>query len=104
MGAATIHIHRLTKMDGSPEVPIRVVVPYPVSEFVGTLPGMLPNAQTDVTGPRIDVRIVNLRSAGIPYLVRFLNGLIVDDELDVPEPDDVPIAALGFVRLNRRRD
>ena len=78
------HSQRFTEMDGPQEVSARVVVPHAVSERVSPLLAF-PNAQADVAGPRIHVRIVNLSPAGIPQLVRFLDGLTADREPDVPK-------------------
>src|ERR1700730_14948212 len=91
------HTQRFTEMDGSQAVSARVVVPHAVSERVSPLLAF-PNAQADVAGPRIHVRVVNLSSAGIPQLVRFLDGLTTDHELDVPKADDGRGGALVSVR------
>lgn len=78
---------RLTEVNGSQEVSIGVVVPYPVSEFVGAAPDTLPYSQADVAGSRVDIRIVYFGSTGVPQLIRRLDHSIVCCEFDIPEAD-----------------
>ena len=48
---------------------------------------------------RIDIRVVNLGPADIPELVRFLDGLTADNELDVPKANDGRIDGIVPGRL-----
>src|SRR5437899_1196599 len=82
--AALTQSERCTEMDGSHEVSTRVVRPHAVRELVSPVRSVLPHPQADAPPSRIDIRVVNLGPPGIPELVRFLNGLTADRELDVP--------------------
>ena len=83
--AALTHSDRFTEVDGSQEVSVRVVVPHAVSKLESPVRSMLPHPQADVARSRINIRVVNLGPPSIPELVRFLDGLIADRELDVPK-------------------
>jgi len=86
--AAITESERLTKMDSSNKISVYVVRPHAVSELVGPPSRMLPRPEADVPRSRIYIRVVNLRPAGIPNLVRLLDGLIADHEPDVPKTND----------------
>ena len=74
-----------SEVDGSHEVSARVVRPHAVRKLVSPVRNMLPNPQADVTRSRINIRVVHLSPPDIPELVRFLDGLTADRELDVPK-------------------
>ena len=96
--AAVAQSKRLTEVDGSQEVSVRVVVPHAVSERVSSR-RLLPHTQADVARSRIDIRVVHFGPTGIPELVRFLDGLAVDLEQDVPKANDGRVASVVFGRL-----
>lgn len=73
--AAATESERFTEVDGSHEVPIRVIAPHAMSELVGPVCSVLPYAETDVPCSRINIRVVNLCPSDIPKLVRLLDGL-----------------------------
>ena len=83
--AALTQSERFTEVDGSHEVSTRVVRPHAVRKLVSPVRSVLPHPQADAPPSRIDIRVVNLGPPGIPELVRFLNGLTADRELDVPK-------------------
>jgi hypothetical protein len=100
--AVVTQTERLTEVDSSQKVSVDVIRPHAVSELVGPPSRFLPRPQTDGTPSRINIRIVNLGPAGIPNLVRLLDGLTADDELDVPKANDgsvfvVVLGGLGFL-------
>src|ERR1700686_391784 len=97
--AAVPQSERFTEVDGSHEVSVRVIVPHAVRELVSPVRGMLPHPQADVARSRINIRVVNLGAPGIPELVRFLDGLTADRELDVPKANDGRFAGLVSGRL-----
>ena len=103
--AVVTHCERFTEVDGSHEVSVRVVRPHAVSELESPLWSVSPHSQADVSTSRINIRVVNLCPPGIPELVRFLDGLTADRDLDVPKANDARVGAIGFsgprVRLNR---
>jgi len=102
--AALTYCDCFTEVDGSQEVSVRVVAPHAVSKLVSPVRNMLPHPQADVARSWINIRVVNFRSPSIPKLVRFLNGLIADRELDLPKADHRPASvasAGGRVRLDR---
>src|SRR5712692_1689252 len=94
--AVVTHCERFTEVDGSHEVSVRIVRPHAVSELESPLWSMLPHSQADVSTSRINIRIVNLCPPGIPELVRFLDGLTADHELDVPKAYDARVVAVAF--------
>ena len=69
-----------------------------MSELVGP-PSVLPRPQANVAPSRINIRVVNLGPTGIPNLVRLLDGLIADDELDVPKANDGSVFVVVRGRL-----
>src|ERR1019366_6221754 len=74
----------LGEVDGSHEVPVRVVVPHAVNELVcagGSL--VLPHSKADIARSRIDIRVMDLGPTGIPELVRLLDRIAADGELDM---------------------
>ena len=81
--AAVSKSERLTEVDGSEKVSVRVVRPHAVSELVSLRSRLLPHPQADVARSWIDIRVVHLGPTEIPELVRFLDGLGADVELDV---------------------
>src|SRR5260370_1060435 len=94
--AALTQGKRLTEVDGPQEVSARVVAPHPVSELIS--PGRtrpLPHPEADVARSWIDVRVVHLGATDIPELVRFLDGLVADAELDVPKANDGRVDGVG---------
>jgi hypothetical protein len=101
--AALTNSNRFTEVDGSQEVSVRVVAPHAVSELESPV-RMLPHPQADAARSRINIRVVNLGPPSIPELVRFLDGLITDRELDVPKANhgfaDV-VSCRRRVRLDR---
>jgi hypothetical protein len=102
--AAVTHSERFTEVDGSHEVSVRVVVLHAVSELESPVWSVLPHSQADGPPSRINIRVVNLGPPSIPELVRFLDGLIADRELDVPKANhgfaDV-VSGRRRVRLDR---
>ena len=103
--AVVTQSERLTQVDGSHEVSARVVRPHAVSKLESPVWSVLPYSQADVATSRIDIRVVNLSPTGIPELVRFLDGLTADHELDVPKAYDARVVAVAFgspkIRLDR---
>jgi hypothetical protein len=83
--AAVTQSERFTEVDGSHEVSARVVRPHAVRELVSPVRSVLPHPQADAPPSRIDIRVVNLGPPGIPELVRLLDGLTANRELDVPK-------------------
>ena len=104
--ATLTHSNGFTEVDGSQEVSVRVVAPHAVSEPEGPMRSMLPHPQADVASSRINIRVVDLGPPSIPELVRFLDGLIADRELDLPKANhgfaDV-VSGRSRVRLDRAR-
>ena len=107
--AVVTQSERFTEVDGSHKGSVRVVRPHAVSELESPVRNVLPYPQADVSPSRIDIRVVNLGPTGIPELVRFLDSLIADHELDVPKANDARVGAVVFggprgrprVRLDR---
>ena len=102
--AVLTHSDRFTEVDGSQEVSVRVVAPHAVSELESPVWSSLPHSQADVPPSRINIRVVNLGPPSIPELVRFLDGLIADRELDVPKADHgfaCVVSGRSGVRLDR---
>jgi len=102
--AALTHSYGFTEVDGSQEVSVRVIAPHAVSELESPVRSMLPHPQADVARSRINIRVVNLGPPSIPELVRFLDGLPTDRELDVPKANhgfDDDVSGRSRVRLDR---
>ena len=100
--AAFTHSERFTEVDGSHEVPVRVVVPHAVSELESPVWSVLPHSQADAPPSRINIRVVHLCPTGIPELVRFLDGLSTDHELDMPKAYDGRGSDLVSLRWSAR--
>src|SRR6266567_8495928 len=77
-----------TEVDGSLEASVRVVHPHAVSKLVSQRSYFLPCAQADVTGPWINVWVVNLSPANVPCLEGFLDSLTSDCERGVPKANN----------------
>jgi hypothetical protein len=75
---------RLVQVDRAQEISIRIVGPYSVSKLESPRRRLFPRAQADVSGPWIDIRIVNFGAASVPDLKCLLDGLISNEETDMP--------------------
>ena len=96
MGSAMVtEPERLTQVDCSTEVSVGVIDPHAVSELVGYAVSLaLPHTEADVARSRINIGIMNFSAAGIPELEGFLDGVIADDEADVPKADNGGVGSL----------
>lgn len=79
---------RFTQGARSLEISTCIVEPYSVSKLESSRRLLLPRSEADVSLPGIDVWVVNLCSAGIPDLERFLDLLISNQEADMPKSND----------------
>lgn len=79
---------RLVQVDRAQEISTRIVGPYSVSELESPRRRLFPRAKADASGPWIDIRIVSFGAASVPDLKCFLDGLISNQETDMPESND----------------
>ena len=86
MGVALIpKDQRLVQVDRAQEISTYIVRPYSVSELESPWRRLFPRAKAYASAPWIDVWVVNFGAAGIPDLKCFLDGLISNQETDMPE-------------------
>ena len=89
MGVAPIpKEQRLVQVDRAQESSTCIVRPYSVRELESPWRRLFPRAKAYASGPWIDVWVVNFGAAGIPDLKCFLDGLISNQETDMPESND----------------
>ena len=89
MGVALIaKDQRLVQVDRAQEISTRIVGPYSVSKLESPRCRLFPRAKADASGPWIDVWVVSFGAARIPDLKCFLDGLIPNQETDMPESND----------------
>ena len=79
---------RLVQVDRAQESSTRIVGPHSVSKLESPRRRLLPRAKADVSGPWIDVWVVNFGAASIPDLERLLDSLISNLETDLPKSND----------------
>ena len=89
MGVALIaKDQRLVQVDRAQEISTRIVGPYSVRKLESLRRRLFPRAEADVSGPWIDVWVVNFGAASIPDLECLLDSLISNLETDMPESND----------------
>ena len=89
MGVALIaKDQRLVQVDRAQEISTRIVGPYSVRKLKSSRRRLFPRAKAYASAPWIDVWVVNFGAASIPDLKCFLDGLISNQETDMPESND----------------
>ena len=89
MGVALVAKNqRLVQVDRAQEISTRIVGPYSVGKLESLRRRLFPRAKADVSGPWIDVWVVNFGAAGIPDLECLLDSLISNLETDMPKSND----------------
>lgn len=99
MGVALIaKDQRLVQVDRAQEISTRIVGPYSVRKLESLRRGLFPRAEADVSGPWIDVWVVNFGAASIPDLECLLDSLISNLETYMPKSNDgrVDCPASGY--------
>ena len=74
---------RFGQVARSLEISVRVVEPNSVSELESSWCRLLPSPEANVSGPWVDVRVVNFGPAGIPDLEGLLDLLIPNQEAEI---------------------
>ena len=77
-----------TQGNRSQEISTCIVRPYSVNKLESLWRRFLPSPEADVSGPWVDVWVVNFGAASIPDLVRLLDGLIPNLKTDMPKSND----------------
>ena len=79
---------RFGQITRSLKISAYIVEPDSVSQLKSPRRRLLPRAKAYASGSWIDIRIVNFGAASIPDLKCFLDGLISNQETDMPESND----------------